>query len=44
MVGGSGQGKTTVLLNVLNHQSDIDEIFLRVKDSYKKNAYKMIIT
>ena len=33
-VGGFGSGKTNVLLNVINHQPDIDVIYLHTKDSY----------
>ena len=29
IVGGSGQGKTNILLNLINNQSDIDKIYLK---------------
>ena len=33
IIGGSGSGKTNVLLNLIKHQQpDIDEIYLYVKD------------
>ena len=28
IIGGSGSGKTNVLLNLINNQSDIDKIYL----------------
>ena len=33
----SGSEKTNVLLNLINHQPDIDKIYLFVKDLYKEN-------
>ena len=30
--GGSGSGKTNALLNLINHQPEIDKIFLYAKD------------
>ena len=39
-IGGSGSGKTNALLNLINNQPDIDEIYLYAKDPYeKKNQY-----
>ena len=35
-VGGSGSGKTNALLNLINHQLDIDKIYLYAKDPYAK--------
>ena len=32
IIGGSGLGKTNTLLNLINEQSDIDEIYLYAKD------------
>ena len=32
---GSGSGKTNVLLNLINNQSDIDKIYLYTKDPYE---------
>ena len=34
IVGGSGSGKTNVLLNLIENQSDIDKICLYAKDPY----------
>ena len=34
-VGKSGSGKTNAVLNLINHQPEIDKIFLYVKDPYK---------
>ena len=36
MIGGSGSGKTDLLLNLINNQPDIDKIYLYAKDP-KKN-------
>ena len=33
--GGSGSGKTITLLNLVNHEPDIDKIILYVKDPYE---------
>ena len=35
IVGGSGSGKTNALLNLINNQPGIDEIYLYAKDSYE---------
>ena len=35
IVGGSGLGKTNVLLNLINSQPDIDKIYLYAKDPYE---------
>ena len=32
IIGGSGSGKTTTLLNLINEQNDIDKIYLYAKD------------
>ena len=32
IIGGSGSGKTNILLNLINEQKDIDKIYLYVKD------------
>ena len=37
IIGGYGFGKTNSLLNLINHQPDIDKIYLYVKDPYEKN-------
>ena len=34
-VGGSGFGKTNALLNPINHEPDIDKIYLYVNDPYE---------
>ena len=35
IIGGSGPGKTNVLWNLIENQSDIDKIYLYAKDSYE---------
>ena len=42
IIGGSGSGKTNALLNLINNQTDIDKIYLYVKDPYKK-IYQYLI-
>ena len=39
ITGGSGSGKTNSLLNLVNHQPDIDKIYLYAKDLYEKNQF-----
>ena len=34
IIGGSGSGKTNVLLNLIENQPDIDRIYLYAKDPY----------
>ena len=34
-IGGSGSGKTNVLLNLINNQPEIDKIYLYEKDPYE---------
>ena len=34
VIGGSGSGKTNVLLNLINNEPDIDKIYLYAKDKY----------
>ena len=34
-MSGSGSGKTKVLINLINHQPDIDEIFFYAKEPYE---------
>ena len=34
ITGGSRSGKTTSLFNLINHQSDIDKVYLYAKDSF----------
>ena len=35
IIGGSGSGKTNLLLNLIENQPDIDKIFLYAKDPYE---------
>ena len=35
IIGGSGSGKANALLNLINNQPDIDEIYLYAKNSYE---------
>ena len=35
IIGGSGSGKTNVLLNLIQNQPDIDQIYLYAKDPYE---------
>ena len=35
IIGGSGSGKTNVLLNLIENQPDIDKIYLYPKDPYE---------
>ena len=35
IIGGSGSGKTSALLNLIDIQSDIDKIYLYAKDPYE---------
>ena len=38
IIGGSGSGKTDVLLNLIKNQPDIDKIYyLHTKDPYEQN-------
>ena len=41
-MGGSGTGKTNVLLNLIHNQQDIDKIYLYAKDSYE-DKYQFLI-
>ena len=39
-IGGSGSGKTNVLINLIENQPDIDKIYLYAKDAYEaKHQY-----
>ena len=40
--GGSGSGKTNVLLNLINSQPDIDKIYLYAKGPYKAKYQHLI--
>ena len=35
IIGGSGSGKTNILLNLIKNQPDIDKIYLYAKDPYE---------
>ena len=40
IIGGSGSGKTNVLLNLIENQLDIDKMYLYAKDPYEtKHQY-----
>ena len=41
IIGGSESGKINVLLNLINHEPDIDKIYLYAKDGYNAK-YKLI--
>ena len=44
IIGGSGSGKTNVLLNLIKHQRpDIDKIYLYVKDPFESKYQLFII-
>ena len=42
IIGGSGSGKTDVLLNLINNQPDIDKIYLYAKDAIE-SKYQFLI-
>ena len=42
ITGGSGSGKTNVLLNLLENQPDIDKIYLYAKDPHE-SRYQYLI-
>ena len=42
IAGGSGSGRTNSLFNLINHQPDVDKIYLYVKDPYKPK-YQFLI-
>ena len=42
IVGGSGSGKTNALVNLINHEPDIDKKFLYAKDLFEAK-YQFII-
>ena len=43
IIGGSGSGKTNVLLTLIENQSDVDKIYLYAKDPYEAK-YQYLIT
>ena len=42
IIGGSGSGKTNALLNLINHEPDIDKIYLHAKEPYEAK-YQLLI-
>ena len=42
IIGGSGSGKANALLNLINHEPDIDKIYLYAKDPYEAK-YQFIV-
>ena len=42
IIGGSGSGKTNLLLNLIEKQPDIDKIYLYAKDPYE-SKYQYLI-
>ena len=42
IIGGSASGKTNALLNLINNQPDIDQIYLYAKDPYE-TKYQYLI-
>ena len=42
IIGGSGEGKTNALLNLINKQPDIDKIYLYAKDPYEAKYQHLI--
>ena len=43
IIGGSGHGKTNALLNLINHEPDVDKIYLYAKDPYEAK-YQLLIS
>ena len=42
IIVGSGSGQTSALFNIINHQPNIDKIYLYVKDLYE-TKYRFLI-
>ena len=42
IMGGSGSGKTNLLLNLIENQADIDKIYLYAKDPYE-SKYQCLV-
>ena len=42
IIGSSGSGKTSALLNLINNQTDIDKIYLHAKDPYEAKYQYLI--
>ena len=38
IIGGLGSGKTNILLNLINHQLDIDKMYLQAKHPLKAKS------
>ena len=43
IVGDSGSGKANALLNLINHERDIDKVYFYAKDPYEAK-YQLLIT
>ena len=43
IIGAFGSVKTNALLNLINHEPDIDKIYLHAKDPYKAK-YELLIS
>ena len=41
IIGGSGSGKTNLLLSLIENQSDIDKIYLSAKDPYESKYHHL---
>ena len=42
IIGGSGSGKTNLLLNLIENQPDIEKIYLYTKDPYEEKCQYLI--
>ena len=42
IIAGSGSGKTNALLNLINHEPDINKIYLCAKDPYEAKHQLLI--
>ena len=42
IIGGSGSGKTNLLLSLIENQPDIDKIYLQAKDPYE-SKYQYLV-
>ena len=42
IIGGSGSGKTNALFNLINHEPDIDKLFLYAKGPYEVKCQLLI--
>ena len=42
IIGDSGSGKTNALFNLINHEPDIDKLFLYAKDPYEVKCQLLI--